>query len=101
MGIELFVVPNQQKASSPVSLGDVSDRIDGFWYWEGGVEEDREALCGAQKASGSAELEACPERVDEAEFCGVCLLEFEEGDELRTLLPCGHRFHRECIDNWL
>lgn len=33
--------------------------------------------------------------------CGVCLLDFEVGDELRTLLPCGHRFHRGCIDRWL
>mmetsp|Transcript_30268 Transcript_30268/g.64413 ORF Transcript_30268/g.64413 Transcript_30268/m.64413 type:complete len:561 (+) Transcript_30268:83-1765(+) len=32
--------------------------------------------------------------------CGVCLGEFEDGDELR-LLPCGHRFHRDCIDQWL
>jgi len=32
--------------------------------------------------------------------CGVCLVDFVNGDELR-LLPCGHRFHRECIDHWL
>jgi hypothetical protein len=36
----------------------------------------------------------------EIETCGVCLLEFEEGDELRKL-PCDHRFHKECIDSWL
>jgi len=36
-----------------------------------------------------------------AEVCGVCLVDFEDGDELRRLLPCGHRFHRECIDRWL
>lgn len=33
--------------------------------------------------------------------CGVCLVDFEAGDELRTLVPCGHRFHRGCIDHWL
>lgn len=32
--------------------------------------------------------------------CMVCLENFSEGDELRTL-PCFHRFHRECIDTWL
>lgn len=33
--------------------------------------------------------------------CGVCLVDFESGDEIRTLVPCGHRFHRDCIDHWL
>jgi hypothetical protein len=32
--------------------------------------------------------------------CGVCLVEFDGGEELRVL-PCGHLFHRECIDHWL
>jgi len=32
--------------------------------------------------------------------CGVCLVDFDDGDELRVL-PCGHYFHRECIDHWL
>lgn len=32
--------------------------------------------------------------------CGVCLVDFQGGEEIRTL-PCGHLFHRECIDHWL
>eukprot|EP00403_Amphidinium_massartii_P015484 CAMPEP_0178412360 /NCGR_PEP_ID=MMETSP0689_2-20121128/21976_1 /TAXON_ID=160604 /ORGANISM="Amphidinium massartii, Strain CS-259" /LENGTH=415 /DNA_ID=CAMNT_0020033607 /DNA_START=67 /DNA_END=1311 /DNA_ORIENTATION=- len=35
------------------------------------------------------------------ESCGVCLVDFQDGEELRTLLPCKHRFHRDCIDYWL
>jgi hypothetical protein len=35
------------------------------------------------------------------EGCSICLVDFEDGDELRQLLPCGHRFHRACIDRWL
>jgi len=32
--------------------------------------------------------------------CAVCLVEFEEGEELRKL-PCGHKFHAPCVDRWL
>jgi len=35
-----------------------------------------------------------------SQVCGVCLIDFENGNELRKL-PCGHLFHRECIDHWL
>lgn len=32
--------------------------------------------------------------------CAVCLSDFEHDDMLRKL-PCGHHFHRACIDKWL
>jgi hypothetical protein len=45
------------------------------------------------KSSGTGDLE-------EHLTCRVCLSEYEEGDELRTL-PCFHKYHRECIDRWI
>ncbi|CAI5479806.1 unnamed protein product [Closterium sp. Yama58-4] len=33
--------------------------------------------------------------------CTVCLCDFREGELLRYLLPCEHRFHVSCIDHWL
>nr|CAD1828509.1 unnamed protein product [Ananas comosus var. bracteatus] len=32
--------------------------------------------------------------------CAVCLSEFAEGEKVRTLPRCGHRFHIQCIDMW-
>jgi len=32
--------------------------------------------------------------------CGVCLVEFCEGDDIKSL-PCGHIYHAECISKWL
>jgi len=33
--------------------------------------------------------------------CVVCLLEFEDNEQLRLLPNCNHAFHPECIDMWL
>ncbi|XP_024514800.1 RING-H2 finger protein ATL29-like [Selaginella moellendorffii] len=33
--------------------------------------------------------------------CTVCLLQFEENEQVRLLPDCGHLFHADCIDMWL
>ncbi|PNX89191.1 RING-H2 finger protein ATL52-like, partial [Trifolium pratense] len=38
---------------------------------------------------------------DEDGTCVVCLGDFEEGEELRTMPECLHSFHVPCIDMWL
>ena len=36
------------------------------------------------------------------ETCPICIVDFENGDDVRVL-PCEgkHRFHQECVDPWL
>ncbi|OCL05505.1 hypothetical protein AOQ84DRAFT_298813 [Glonium stellatum] len=33
--------------------------------------------------------------------CLVCLCDFDDDEEARRLIKCGHLFHKECIDQWL
>jgi hypothetical protein len=33
--------------------------------------------------------------------CALCLMPYEEGQEVRELAGCSHIFHLECIDQWL
>ena len=34
----------------------------------------------------------------EGERCLVCLSDYEQSEEIRTLSGCGHLFHKPCID---
>jgi hypothetical protein len=36
----------------------------------------------------------------ETPTCAVCMCDAEAGDTLRRL-PCGHEFHKTCVDRWL
>ena len=61
----------------------------------------------AHRGATDAVIEALPlhrwtraDGKEEEACCSICLSDFENGDEVRTL-PCSHQFHAACVDRWL
>jgi hypothetical protein len=58
---------------------------------------------GQRDAKGSLKVrdDVVPDSIGR-ETCPICIVDFEEGDDIR-LLPCEgkHCFHQQCVDPWL
>ena len=55
---------------------------------------------GGAAACGGTEMGGMGKMGSDKDVCAVCLEEYEEREKLREL-PCSHRFHVACIDEWL
>jgi hypothetical protein len=38
--------------------------------------------------------------IDEDHVCSICQENYTEGQAIRTITSCAHRFHKNCIDVW-
>lgn len=69
-----------------------------------GLQNISMAACGLDEAV-MKKIPVCKYRKGDALIegteCAVCLLEFQENENLRFLPKCCHAFHIDCIDMWL
>ncbi|KAL3525924.1 hypothetical protein ACH5RR_014296 [Cinchona calisaya] len=87
--LEISVIVDSRTGSISM-IGGFTDVEGSFWGKEGRLP--------ASKAS----IEAMPvvKVAEEGLDCTICLAEFEVGEEAKQM-PCKHRFHTGCIDEWL
>lgn len=63
--------------------------------------EDVVALPVATYAAGAGSPSSPSTSAAPPPGCAICLSDFADGDKIRLLPACGHRFHVPCIDTWL
>ncbi|KXN90579.1 E3 ubiquitin-protein ligase RLIM [Leucoagaricus sp. SymC.cos] len=97
-------VPIASKSTSPrLSTSRLEDEVD-----RGEGPSTPAPVMTGSPARGANLHDGVPVRDDPSpeamgrETCPICIVNFEEGDDIRVL-PCEgkHRFHPECVDQWL
>lgn len=67
---------------------------------EGEAAPQLTAASPSQIAALPVERYSATDAADPEATCSICLTEYTDGCLLRRL-PCGHDFHRRCVDKWL
>lgn len=113
-GIDMDAFPNRESKRRPISKCDTEvsfhaaldtcesvpqllrDRSESQASGSGGKSEEVAATAAATTMVHLEQVEA-----EDGQTCPICLVEFEDGDDLRVL-PCKreHMYHRGCIDPW-
>lgn len=74
--------------------------------WQGLLlreQQQQQQRNNSNQGATEQQIEACPQRnateQDDGE-CSICLSDFCKDQTILRSLPCGHSFHRDCIDRW-
>ncbi|CAI5997037.1 unnamed protein product [Closterium sp. NIES-64] len=108
-------VEQRQGAAVGAAVGTGAESTEKMVMPTGGSERTETMVPGVAGGEGTESSAECDERgatacdggcATECEEvgateCAVCLSDFSDGEQLRCLLPCAHRFHVACIDCWL
>jgi len=109
------VLREQREGREAAMRGVPAHVIQGFpeheWGAAGTKQALSEAMVAARVATAAADEAAVGESAggghcdgdpasDDDPSCTVCLCEYEDQQKVR-LMPCGHYFHTECVDEWL
>ncbi|KIY50353.1 hypothetical protein FISHEDRAFT_71957 [Fistulina hepatica ATCC 64428] len=92
---------HRETSSTPATEEDVDTRGDVAEHDENTGDTDRRPVGPPGTAAQAEEECVAPEDIG-TETCPICIVDFEQGDDLRVL-PCEgkHRFHQKCVDPWL
>merc|ERR1719158_115666 len=100
---------NLQRLRRPQWQDDEEDSDEDLWVTRGlnedviegrTVEHVYRGASGPSSSEPSESLQASPQPGTDENKCMICMELFADGDMLRTL-PCLHRYHRQCVDQWL
>jgi len=92
-----FIEAMQRDADMGGSMGANNGMFQFAFGGSATENEEQRGLSGAQ----IAELPVSEAtQADTEATCAICLSEYKQGDRIRTL-PCCHRYHVDCIDQWL
>ncbi|KAK3822654.1 MAG: hypothetical protein J3Q66DRAFT_329858 [Benniella sp.] len=62
--------------------------------------DKKQQVCTAIHSSTAENKQQPFANADAQTSCSICLMEYEVGEQVRTL-PCYHQYHASCIDPWL
>jgi hypothetical protein len=97
----LSAYPAQRSIAGPVDARPMDGRSVDARPMDGRLVDGKSSLRNHSTTSLNRHDDVIPAQIGR-ETCPICIVDFEEGDDIRVL-PCDgkHCFHQQCVDPWL